>query len=74
MSCSTDNGNLIEAARYDPQTPGSFTLPLVNGEPVNLRQQAAYRSPLLNGDFGDDKITVTVGGERRVLDFSTPAD
>jgi hypothetical protein len=68
------NESVIEAARYDPRTHGSFTLPLINGKPVNLRQQAAYQSPFLNGDFGDDKITVTVGGEKRVLDFSMPAN
>lgn len=69
-----ENENVIEAVRYDPNAHGNFTLPLINGEPVNLRPQAAYQSPFLNGDFGDDKITVTVGGERRVLDFSTPAN
>lgn len=30
----------------------------------------AYQSPYLSGAFGSDKITVTVGALKRVLDFA----
>jgi hypothetical protein len=48
----------------------SFTLPRINGAPIELRPAATYQSPHLNGAFGSDRVTVTVGPVRRVLDFS----
>jgi len=47
----------------------SPTLPLINGKPVDLHPSATYDSPYLNGAFGSDTITVTVGPIKRVLDF-----
>lgn len=37
--------------------------------PVNLRPKWTYRSPYLNGRFGDDKVTVTGGPIEKVYDF-----
>jgi hypothetical protein len=67
-------GNRLEVARYDPKAPERFTLPLINGKPVDLRPPLTYRSPFLNGRFGDDRVTVTVGPLTRILDFSAESD
>lgn len=60
----------IEMTRYDAAAPETFTLPRIDGHPLDLRPTAAYHGPVLNGQLGDDRITVTVGSLRRVLDFS----
>ena len=62
-------GTRIEINRYDAKTPADFVLPRINGTPVNFRPEAVYESPFLNGRFGSDKITVTVGPINRVLNF-----
>ncbi len=61
----------IEMPRYAAKSPSSFPLPLINGKPIDLNPDAVYESPFLNGKFGDDRFTATVGPLRRVLDFST---
>jgi len=63
-------GNRIEMTPYDPKAPDHFSLPRINGQPVDLRPATAYQSPYLNGAFGGDKISVTVGPVHRLLDFS----
>ncbi len=60
---------LIECFLYDADAFKQFTLPQVDGRPVNLRPEWTYRSPYLNGRFGDDRITVTVGPLETVYDF-----
>lgn len=63
--------NCIEMCAYDPQTPERFSLPLINGQPVDLHPPTTYQSPYLNSVFGSDKISVTVGPVKQVLNFST---
>ncbi len=60
----------IEASLYDGDHPDRFALPRVNGKPISLRPPLTYQSPYLNGEFGSDKITVTVGPVKQLLDFS----
>ena len=67
-------GNRLEVTRYDPRDPGRFTLPRINGRPVDLHPPATYQSPYLNGAFGSARITVTAGPIERILDFHAPAD
>lgn len=67
-------GNHLAVTRYVPHIPDRFSLPLVNGKPVNLHPRTTYQSPYLNSDFGSDKITVTVGPIKRILDFSAPGE
>jgi hypothetical protein len=62
--------NRIEVALYDAKALDRFTLPLINGKPVGLRPTKTYQSPYLNGDFGSDKISVSVGPIKRLMDFS----
>lgn len=62
--------NHLEVTLYEAKAPGRFTLPLINGKPVDLRPAKTYQSPYLNGDFGSDKINVAVGPVHRQLDFS----
>lgn len=64
----------IEMTSYDPQTPNKFTLPSINGKPWDLHPSMTYQSPYLNGAFGSDKITVTVGPIKRILDFSVQGE
>jgi hypothetical protein len=61
--------NHLEVARYDVKAVDRFTLPLINGKPVDLRPDKTFQSPYLNADFGSDKISVSVGPVTRVLDF-----
>ncbi len=63
-------GDRIQVALYDPKAHARFTLPLINGKPVNLRPAKVYSSPYLNGDLGSDRITVSVGPVKRILDFN----
>lgn len=63
--------NHFEVARYDAKAIDRFTLPLINNTPVDLRPKTTYQSPYLNADFGSDRITVTVGNSRRILDFAS---
>lgn len=65
------SSNHLAVARYSPQAAGSFTLPLINGKPLDLHPSKTFQSPYLNAEYGCDQITVTVGPIRRVLDFST---
>ena len=65
-----DGANHIEMTLYNPPSPASFTLPRINGQPIDLHPAAVYESPFLNGPFGGDRFTVSVGPIRRVLDFS----
>jgi hypothetical protein len=66
--------NHLEVTLYDAKAIDRFTLPLINAKPVDLRPRLTYQSPYLNADFGSDKITVTVGSIKRVLDFSGSGD
>lgn len=63
----------IEMFRYDFAEPRAFCLPLINGQPVNLHPSATYDSPFLKGTYRSDRISVSVGPVRQLLDFaSTP--
>ncbi len=64
------SGHHLQVARYDPHAPDRFKLPLINGNPVDLHPPTTFQSPYLNSVFGSDKISVTVGQNKRVLDFS----
>jgi hypothetical protein len=66
--------NRIVASAYDARSPQAFTLPLINGNPVELNPEAAYESPFLNGKSGGTRFTITVPPIQRTLDFqSNPA-
>jgi hypothetical protein len=60
----------IEMFRYDVASRDSFILPRINGIPIDLHPASVYQSPYLNAKSGSDRITVTVGPVRQVLDFS----
>jgi hypothetical protein len=60
----------LEVTHYDAKALDRFTLPLINGKPVDLRPAKTYQSPYLNGGFGSDKVSVSVGPVHRQLDFS----
>lgn len=56
---------------FDVKSPESFSLPRINGAPINLHPAAVYQSPFLNGVSNSDRITATVGPVRQVLDFAS---
>jgi hypothetical protein len=62
--------NHLEVTRYDASNPQSFTLPSVNGEALDLHPRAVYESPFLNGEFGGDQFTITVGPLLETLNFN----
>ncbi|MCU0777214.1 MAG: hypothetical protein MUF86_06055 [Akkermansiaceae bacterium] len=61
----------IEMFRYDLAARDSFSLPRVNGSPIDLHPAAVYQSPFLNGVSASDRITATIGPVRQVLDFAS---
>ena len=63
------SGTRLTTALFDAEDPKSFTLPTVNGTPIDLRPATTWQSPFLNGKFGSDKISVTVGPINYLLDF-----
>lgn len=63
----------IEVVRYDARRPQSFTLPVINGQTIDLNPKAVYESPFLKGSFGGEKFMVEVGNHRRMIDFASPA-
>jgi hypothetical protein len=62
--------NHLEVTLYDAKALDRFSLPRINGKPLDLRPAKVYQSPYLNGDFGNDRISVSVGPVHRQLDFS----
>jgi hypothetical protein len=64
------NRERIEMTAYDPRKTDEFTLPCINGKPIDLHPDAAYQSPYLNGNCKGEQFTLTVGPIQRVLDFS----
>ena len=60
----------IAATLFDGDDLAGFTLPTVNGKSIDLRPSNTWQSPHLNGAFGSDKVSVTVGPVKHVLDFS----
>ena len=66
--------NHLEVTLYDAKALDRFSLPLINGKPVDLRPAKTYHSPYLNGNFGSDKISVSVGPIQRTLDFSEQSE
>ncbi len=61
----------IEMFRYDLAARESFSLPRINGTPIDLHPTAVYQSPFLNGVSNSDRINVTVGPVRQILDFAS---
>ena len=60
----------LAATAFDVDHPAGFTLPTVDGKSIDLRPSTTWQSPYLNGRFGSDKISVTVGPVKQVLDLS----
>lgn len=60
----------LVATLFDVDALAKFSLPTVNGKPVDLRPATTWQSPYLNGEFGSGKVCVTVGPVEQVLDFS----
>lgn len=44
---------------------------VLNGKAVDLKKTRLFDSPFLSADVGSERLTITHGGERRVLDFKT---
>ena len=61
----------LAVKRYDVENPKPFKLPEVNGKPIELHPPMTWQSPYLNGRFGSEKVTVTVGSVKQVLDFGS---
>ena len=64
----------IATVVFDGDHPERFTLPTINGKPIDLHPSATWQSPYLNGDFGSDHVSVTVGPVKQRLDFSRPTE
>jgi hypothetical protein len=66
-----DRKEHIEMFRYDLAARGSFSLPRINGAPIDLHPEAVYQSPFLRGFSNSDRIHVSIGPVRQVLDFAS---
>ena len=62
-------GSKIDFYPFNPQKPAKFQLPKINGEVLDLRPKQSFKSPYLNGNFGDGRISITVGPIKHVYDF-----
>ena len=60
----------MEFTVFDGDQIQKFSLPRINGKPINLRPGKTFDSPYLQSQFGSEKVTVTIGPIRKVLDFS----
>jgi len=65
----TKKGPVLECFRYRVKDFKKFKLPQVDDRPIDLRPKWTYRSPYLNGIFGEDKVRVTVGPIKREYNF-----
>ena len=65
-----EEGRVMECFLYEVKKHKEFKLPMVNGKPIDLRPDWTYKSPYLNGRFGEDRVNVTVGPVKKVYDFS----
>lgn len=61
---------MLEWFGYVVADHANFKLPRIDGQPINLRPDWTYRSPYLNGKFGEDRVIVTVGPIRKVYDMA----
>ncbi|TWU39632.1 hypothetical protein Poly41_24870 [Novipirellula artificiosorum] len=68
--CFRASEKYVESSLFDGDHLERFRLPRIDGEPINLRPPMTYQSPYLNGAFGSDRIVVTVGPVKQILDFS----
>ena len=59
----------LVATLFDVDDVAGFTLPTVNGKPIDLRPATTWQSPYLNGKFGGSRVFVTVGPVKQVPDF-----
>lgn len=64
------SGNHLEMNLYNPRALDSFSVPWINGKPLDLHPANVYESPYLNGAFGNTRFTLSVGNSSRVLDFN----
>jgi len=46
-------------------------LPEINGEAVDLNPDFVYQSPFINGNFGQNEISISMGDKNLVLDFNS---
>lgn len=61
----------IVVTRYDPKAPKEFSLPLINGHPIDLRPATTFAGPFLNSTYGSHQIKLNVGPFQRTIDFSS---
>jgi hypothetical protein len=66
-----DGKQRIEMFLYNVAASSTFNLPRINGLPIDLKPDAVYQSPFLNGVSDSDRITATVGPVRQVVDFAS---
>ena len=60
----------VEMSLFDVKSPKSFSLPRINGTPIDIQPADFYQSPFLNGVSNGDRITVTLGPVRQIFDFA----
>ena len=60
----------LQVPRFNVEALTNYTLPKVNGAPINLRPQKTFQSPYFNSAFGSGQVSVTVGDLQRTLDFT----
>lgn len=68
---SGEGSQHIEMFRYNLAARQSFSLPRINGTPIDLHPATAYQSPFLNAVSNSDRIAVTLGPVRQILDLAS---
>ena len=59
----------LAATLFEVDDLAGFSLPTVNGKPIDLHPATTWESPYLNGKFGGSSVSVTVGPVKQVLEF-----
>ena len=54
---------------FNVEDLANYTLPKVNGTPIQLRHPKTLQSPYLNSTFGSGEVSVTINDIRRTLDL-----
>ncbi|MFT5498857.1 MAG: hypothetical protein ACI9TH_004272, partial [Kiritimatiellia bacterium] len=64
----------LAVTRFDVDQLEDYSSATINDKPIDLRPEATWQSPYLNGAFSRDQVMVTVGPIQRLLDFSESAE
>lgn len=64
------NSNTLKTTVLNTQDLVNYRLPEVNGKEIELHPKKVWNSPFIDAEFGSDKVSISVGEVKQVIDFS----